>query len=82
MVIVPALASRAVTTPTPVAVVVDDGSAPCAPAIPGMDFTRIAEGYGVPAVHANDLAHLRAVLAEPTTGPCLIQVDTLPTSPA
>ncbi|HEV3357610.1 MAG TPA: benzoylformate decarboxylase [Pseudonocardiaceae bacterium] len=51
-------------------------------AIPGMDFTRIAEGYGVPAVHANDLAHLRAVLAEPTTGPRLIQVDTLPTSPA
>ena len=51
-------------------------------AIPGMDFTKIAEGYGVAATHANELAHLRALLKEPVTGPRLIQVDTLATSPA
>lgn len=51
-------------------------------AIPGLDFTRIAEGYGVPATHAHDLHQLRAVLAERPTGPRLVQVDTVATSPA
>jgi benzoylformate decarboxylase len=50
--------------------------------IPGLDFTRIAEGYGVSAVHASDLQHLRALLAEPTARPRLIQVDTQTTTPA
>jgi benzoylformate decarboxylase len=50
--------------------------------IPGMDFTKIAEGYGVPATQADDLDHLRALLAQPTATPRLIQVDTLTTTPA
>lgn len=50
--------------------------------IPGLDFTRIAEGYGVSAVHARDLEELRTVLAERPTGPRLVQVDTETTSPA
>jgi benzoylformate decarboxylase len=50
--------------------------------IPGIDFTRIAEGYGVPAIQARDLGHLRDVLAEPSAGPRLVQVDTLTTTPA
>ncbi|MGH3636309.1 MAG: thiamine pyrophosphate-dependent enzyme, partial [Mycobacterium sp.] len=49
--------------------------------IPGLDFTHIAEGYGVPATHARDLDQLRAVLAEPSTGPRLVQVDTVTTNP-
>ena len=49
--------------------------------VPGLDFTRIAEGYGVAACHAADAAQLRALLAEPTDGPRLIQVDTVPTAP-
>jgi benzoylformate decarboxylase len=50
--------------------------------IPGMDFTKIAEGYGVPAVHATGVDHLRALLAQPSPTPRLIQVDTETTSPA
>jgi benzoylformate decarboxylase len=50
--------------------------------IPGMDFTKIAEGYGVPATQAADLEHLRSLLSQPTETPRLIQVDTENTSPA
>jgi len=49
--------------------------------VPGLDFTRIAEGYGVPAAHAGSVDELRAILATPTAGPRLVQVDTLPTAP-
>jgi len=49
--------------------------------IPGLDFTRIAEGYGVAAHQVGGVDELRAMLAEPTEGPRLIQVDTLPTAP-
>ncbi|MGY2079965.1 benzoylformate decarboxylase [Modestobacter sp. SYSU DS0657] len=49
--------------------------------IPGMDFTKIAEGYGVAGVQAADGEHLRALLAEPTQTPRLIQVDTETTRP-
>jgi benzoylformate decarboxylase len=50
--------------------------------IPGMDFTKIAEGYGVPAVQAEGLDHLRSLLAQPTATPRLVQVDTETTTPA
>ncbi|MEU2351121.1 benzoylformate decarboxylase [Modestobacter sp. NPDC049651] len=50
--------------------------------IPGMDFTKIAEGYGVTGVQATGVDHLRAVLAEPADGPRLVQVDTETTSPS
>jgi benzoylformate decarboxylase len=50
--------------------------------IPGLDFTRIAEGYGVPSVQADGLDHLRALLTQPTETPRLIQVDTQTTTPA
>ncbi|GGV82540.1 MULTISPECIES: benzoylformate decarboxylase [Streptomyces] len=50
--------------------------------LPGLDFTRIAEGYGVPAVHAGDEEELRAVLARPADGPRLVQVDTSLTTPS
>ncbi|HET9082404.1 MAG TPA: benzoylformate decarboxylase [Trebonia sp.] len=50
-------------------------------AIPGIDFTRLAEGYGVTAVHVRDLDHLRSVLGEAPGGPRLIQVDTVTTAP-
>jgi benzoylformate decarboxylase len=50
--------------------------------IPGLDFTRIAEGYGVPSRHVTGAGELRAVLAERTDGPRLIQVDTALTTPA
>ncbi|MDF5752234.1 benzoylformate decarboxylase [Spongiactinospora sp. TRM90649] len=49
--------------------------------LPGMDFTRIAEGYGVPAVAVADADELRARLKEATRGPRLIQVDTHLTTP-
>jgi len=49
--------------------------------IPDIDFVRIAEGYGVSAVHANDLDQLRAVLRQAPVGPRLVQVDTSPTTP-
>lgn len=49
--------------------------------IGGIDFTAIAEGYGAEVVHARGLDHLRAVLAEATQGPRLIQVDTVATAP-
>ncbi|POX57564.1 benzoylformate decarboxylase [Streptomyces sp. Ru62] len=50
--------------------------------IPGLDFTRIAEGYGVPALHADGVDELRAVLAERPDGPRLVQVDTALTTPS
>ncbi|MFD5800075.1 benzoylformate decarboxylase [Streptomyces sp. NPDC127020] len=50
--------------------------------IPGLDFTRIAEGYGVSARHVEGAEELRAVLAEPAAGPRLIQVDTALTTPS
>ena len=50
--------------------------------IPGLDFTRIAEGYGVAARHVEGVEELRAVLAEPADGPRLIQVDTALTTPS
>lgn len=50
--------------------------------IPGLDFTRIAEGYGVPAVHADGVDELRAVLAAHPDGPRLVQVDTALTTPS
>lgn len=49
--------------------------------VPGLDFTRIAEGYGVPAVHSGSVEELRSVLASPHEGPRLIQVDTALTAP-
>ncbi|MGW0605561.1 benzoylformate decarboxylase [Streptomyces sp. NPDC002644] len=49
--------------------------------IPGLDFTRIAEGYGVRSQHVTDVAELRAVLAERPDGPRLVQVDTALTTP-
>ncbi|MEU9090551.1 benzoylformate decarboxylase [Streptomyces sp. NPDC048428] len=49
--------------------------------IPGLDFTRIAEGYGVRARHVHGAEELRAVLAENPEGPRLIQVDTALTTP-
>ncbi|MES4892383.1 benzoylformate decarboxylase [Streptomyces sp. NPDC096012] len=50
--------------------------------IPGLDFTRIAEGYGVAARHVAGAAELRAVLAEHPDRPRLIQVDTALTTPS
>lgn len=50
--------------------------------IPGLDFTRIAEGYGVSAQHVDGVRELRAVLAERPDGPRLIQVDTALTTPS
>ncbi|WP_393063170.1 benzoylformate decarboxylase [Streptomyces sp. LN549] len=50
--------------------------------IPGLDFTRIAEGYGVEARHVHGAEELRAALAENAEGPRLIQVDTALTTPA
>jgi benzoylformate decarboxylase len=44
--------------------------------LPGLDFVRIAEGYGLSAIHVQELDHLRAVLNEPVRGPRLVQVDT------
>ncbi|MEU5692024.1 benzoylformate decarboxylase [Actinosynnema sp. NPDC020468] len=49
--------------------------------IPGLDFTSIAEGYGVPAVTVTDVEDLRSRLKAPADGPRLIQVDTQPTTP-
>lgn len=50
--------------------------------IPGMDFVKIAEGYGVAAVHASDTDELRAALTTGAAGPRLIQVDTALTAPS
>ncbi|RJQ75476.1 benzoylformate decarboxylase [Pseudonocardiaceae bacterium YIM PH 21723] len=49
--------------------------------IPGLDFTKISEGYGVPAVAVSKLADLEAELTTQTEGPRLIQVDTEETTP-
>ncbi|MFE0824539.1 benzoylformate decarboxylase [Streptomyces sp. NPDC058847] len=50
--------------------------------IPGLDFTRVAEGYGVRAQHVGGAEELRAVLAERPDHPRLIQVDTALTAPS
>ncbi|MFD5258283.1 benzoylformate decarboxylase [Streptomyces bobili] len=50
--------------------------------IPGLDFTRIAEGYGVASQHVNSLEELRAVLSERPDHPRLVQVDTALTTPS
>ncbi|AKZ53817.1 Benzoylformate decarboxylase [Streptomyces ambofaciens ATCC 23877] len=50
--------------------------------IPGLDFTRVAEGYGVRARHVGGVEELRAVLAEQPGHPRLIQVDTALTTPS
>ncbi|MFJ3336124.1 benzoylformate decarboxylase [Streptomyces sp. NPDC086766] len=50
--------------------------------IPGLDFTRIAEGYGVRARHVTGAEELRAVLSESPGHPRLIQVDTALTTPS
>jgi benzoylformate decarboxylase len=50
--------------------------------IPGLDFTRIAQGYGVPARHVDGVDELRAALAERPDGPRLLQVDTALTTPS
>jgi benzoylformate decarboxylase len=49
--------------------------------IPGLDFTAIAAGYGVPATTALDEDDLRTQLKTTPDGPQLIQVDTEPTTP-
>ncbi|NKQ51454.1 benzoylformate decarboxylase [Amycolatopsis sp. K13G38] len=49
--------------------------------IPGLDFTAIAQGYGVPGVAVRGLDELRAQLKTATAGPRLIQVDTELTTP-
>ncbi|MFF8941632.1 benzoylformate decarboxylase [Streptomyces sp. NPDC014864] len=50
--------------------------------IPGLDFTRIAEGYGVRAQHVTGAEELRAVLSDSPGHPRLIQVDTALTTPS
>jgi benzoylformate decarboxylase len=50
--------------------------------IPGMDFTLIAEGYGVQSRHVKDVEELRAVLGERPAGPRLVQMDTALTAPS
>ncbi len=42
----------------------------------GTDFVRIAQGFGMPAIHLNDECNPRAVLEQAlaTPGPCLIEV--------
>ncbi|MFI7405655.1 benzoylformate decarboxylase [Streptomyces sp. NPDC049541] len=50
--------------------------------IPGLDFTRIAEGYGVSAQHVESVDELRAVLSRRPDGPRLVQVDTVLTTPS
>ncbi|MEU7048475.1 benzoylformate decarboxylase [Streptomyces eurythermus] len=50
--------------------------------IPGLDFTRIAEGYGVSARQIGGVPELRAALSEPVDGPRLLQIDTALTTPA
>jgi benzoylformate decarboxylase len=49
--------------------------------IPGLDFTAIAAGYGVPATTVTDVDDLYAHLKATPDGPQLIQVDTEPTTP-
>ncbi|TVT36723.1 benzoylformate decarboxylase [Amycolatopsis rhizosphaerae] len=49
--------------------------------IPGLDFTALAAGYGVPATAVTGLAELHDRLKAAAAGPRLIQVDTCPTSP-
>lgn len=49
--------------------------------VPGLDFTQIAAGYGVASRHVGGPDELRAALAEPVSGPRLLQVDTTPTAP-
>jgi len=46
--------------------------------VPGIDFVRIAEGYGVPATSVNTPDAFTAALKEAitATGPALIEVAT------
>ncbi|ALE73746.1 benzoylformate decarboxylase [Pseudonocardia sp. EC080610-09] len=48
--------------------------------VPGLDFVRIAEGYGVPAVSARDAGSVAAALKEAfdDDGPRLVEVVTAP----
>jgi benzoylformate decarboxylase len=50
--------------------------------IPGLDFTLIAEGYGLSAQHVDGVEELRAVLSQRPDGPRLVQVDTTLTTPS
>ena len=50
--------------------------------VPDIDFVSLASGYGVPGSHVTDLAKLRSLLAEASTGPRLLQFDTTLTAPA
>lgn len=50
--------------------------------IPGLDFTTIAQGYGVPASHAGTEEELADLFGEDHDGPYLIQVDTTVTTPS
>jgi benzoylformate decarboxylase len=45
--------------------------------IPGIDFTAIARGYGVTAVHIDDLQTLNRMAWRRDTGPLLIELDTV-----
>jgi benzoylformate decarboxylase len=49
--------------------------------IPGMDFTALAAGYGVPGTAVTGLEDLHTQLKTVPAGPRLIQVDTHPTTP-
>ncbi|MFI6874209.1 benzoylformate decarboxylase [Streptomyces sp. NPDC050400] len=50
--------------------------------IPGLDFTALAAGYGVPATAVTELGELHDRLKTPATdGPRLVQVDTHLTTP-
>lgn len=51
--------------------------------VPGIDFVRLGEGYGVPSARAGDVSELRRLLAEglASDGPVLIEVPTTLTTP-
>ncbi len=51
--------------------------------VPGIDFVRLGEGYGVPSARAHDVDELRRLLAEglASDGPSLIEVPTTLTTP-
>lgn len=49
--------------------------------IPDIDLVPVAEGYGVPGTHVKDAHDLASLLAAPSDGPRLLQVDTTLTTP-
>ena len=51
--------------------------------VPGIDFVRLGEGYGVQSARATDVGELRRLLAEglASDGPSLIEVPTTLTTP-